>query len=102
MLILIGLILLQIYIIKLTKIKKMKTILTLLITLITLLSYSQTTLKGKVIDEQKNPIIAANVFLKGTYDGTITDENGEFSFKTTSSGNQILQISFISFEKEFK
>lgn len=76
----------------------MKTILTLLITFITLLSYSQTTLKGKVIDEQKNPIIAANVFLKGTYDGTITDENGEFTFKTTLSGNQILQISFISFE----
>ncbi|CAM3662861.1 TonB-dependent receptor [Flavobacterium gelidilacus] len=98
MLILIGLILLQFCFIKLTNIKKMKTILTLLITLITLLSYSQTTLKGKVIDEQKNPIIAANVFLKGTYDGTITDENGEFSFKTTSSGNQILQISFISFE----
>ena len=98
MLILIGLILLQFCFIKLTNIKKMKTILTLLITFITLLSYSQTTLKGKVIDEQKNPIIAANVFLEGTYDGTITDENGEFSFKTTSSGNQILQISFISFE----
>lgn len=98
MLILIGLILLQFCFIKLTNIKKMKTILTLLITFITLLSYSQTTLKGKVIDEQKNPIIAANVFLKGTYDGTITDENGEFTFKTTSSGNQILQISFISFE----
>lgn len=98
MLILIGLILLQFCFIKLTNIKKMKTILTLLITFITLLSYSQTTLKGKVIDEQKNPIIAANVFLKGTYDGTITDENGEFTFKTTLSGNQILQISFISFE----
>ena len=98
MLILIGLILLQICIIKLTKIKKMKTILTLLFTFISLVSFSQTTLKGKVIDEQKNPIVAANVFLKGTYDGTITDENGEFSFKTTSSGNQILQISFISFE----
>jgi hypothetical protein len=76
----------------------MKTILTLLITFITFLSYSQATLKGKVIDEQKNPIVAASVFLKGTYDGTITDENGEFTFKTTSSGNQILQISFISFE----
>lgn len=76
----------------------MKAIFTLTLTFLTLLSYSQTTLKGKVIDEQKNPIIGANVFLKGTYDGTITDENGEFSFKTTSSGNQIVQISFISFE----
>ena len=52
MLILIGLILLQICIIKLTKIKKMKTILTLLFTFISLVSFSQTTLKGKVIDDQ--------------------------------------------------
>ncbi len=76
----------------------MKAIFTLTLTFLTLLSFSQTTLNGKVIDEQKNPIIGANVFVKGTYDGTITDENGAFSFKTTSSGNQILQISFLSFE----
>lgn len=76
----------------------MKAIFTLTLTFLTLLSFSQTTLKGEVIDEQKNPIIGANVFVKGTYDGTITDENGSFSFKTTSSGNQILQISFLSFE----
>ena len=76
----------------------MKTILSLLITFLSFQCYSQTTLTGKVIDEQKQPINGANVFLKGTYDGTTTDENGEFSFKTSTEGNQILQISFISFE----
>lgn len=76
----------------------MKTILTLLITSITFVSFAQTTLKGKVLDEENNAIIGANVFVKGTYDGTITDENGEFSFHTSANGNQILQISFVSFE----
>lgn len=76
----------------------MKTIVTLLITIISCISYSQTTLKGKVVDEQNNPIIGANVFLKGTYDGTITDENGDFSFHTTATSSQFLQISFLSFE----
>lgn len=76
----------------------MKSILILLLTFMTCISFSQTTLKGKVIDEQKNPIIGANVFLKGTYDGNITDENGDFSFSTNTLGNQVLQISFISFE----
>lgn len=76
----------------------MKAILTLLMTILSFVSFSQTTLKGKVVDEQNNPIIGANVFLKGTYDGTVTNENGDFSFQTAATSNQSLQISFLSFE----
>lgn len=89
---------LQICFIKSTKCNNMKAILTLCITILSFVSFSQTTLKGKVVDEQNNPIIGANVFLKGTYDGTITDENGDFSFETSATSNQFLQISFLSFE----
>lgn len=76
----------------------MKAILTLSLMLFSLVIFSQTTIKGNILDEQKNPIIGANVFIKGTYDGAITDEHGNFSFTTSSKGNQVLQISFISFE----
>ena len=76
----------------------MKTILTLLATVLSFVSFSQITLQGKVIDEQNNPIIGANVFLKGTYDGTVTNENGDFTFQTTTVSDQLLQISFLSFE----
>ena len=76
----------------------MKAILTLLTFILSFVSFSQTTLNGKVVDEQNNPIIGANVFLNGTYDGTTTDENGNFSFQTTTSSNQTLQISFLTFE----
>jgi len=61
-------------------------------------SISQTTVIGRVIDTKNNPIEGANVYLEGTYDGSMTDENGMFSFITDESGTQILKVSFISYE----
>ena len=76
----------------------MKSILTLLIVLTSLISFGQTQIKGKIVDEQGMPFSGANVFVIGTYDGTTSDEMGNFSFTTTALGNQQLQISFLSFE----
>ncbi|WP_299112707.1 TonB-dependent receptor [uncultured Winogradskyella sp.] len=73
-----------------------------LITIISLflinLSYTQTTISGKVVDNKNEPIIGANVYLDGTYDGATTDDTGNFSFTTEESGTQSLIISFLSFE----
>lgn len=63
---------------------------------------AQTTISGKVTDARSNPILGANIYLDGTYDGTSTDENGEFSFKTSEKDTQTLVISFISFETFIK
>lgn len=76
----------------------MKTILTFLIGLTSLVTFGQTEIKGQIIDEQGIPFSGANVFVIGTYDGTTSDEKGNFSFTTTASGNQKLQISFLSYE----
>ena len=76
----------------------MKSILTLLIVLTSLISFGQTEIKGQIIDEQGMPFAGANVFVIGTYDGTTSDEKGNFSLTTTASGNQKLQISFLSYE----
>lgn len=76
----------------------MKTILTFLIALTSLISFGQTEIKGQIVDEQGMPFAGANVFVIGTYDGTTSDEKGNFSFTTTASGNQKLQISFLSYE----
>lgn len=59
---------------------------------------AQTTISGKVTDSNKQPIEGASVYLDGTYDGTSTNEQGEFSFFTSEKGTQTLAISFISFE----
>lgn len=66
--------------------------------LIPILCISQTTLKGKVVDEFGTPVEGANVFIKGTYDGSTSNEQGFFEFRTDAKGSQVIQISFLSFE----
>ena len=39
---------------------------------------SKRVLKGKVLDEDKNPLPGVNVFITGTTIGALTDMNGEF------------------------
>ncbi|KAF9658381.1 TonB-dependent receptor [Tenacibaculum sp. ZH5_bin.1] len=63
---------------------------------------AQTTIAGKVTDTKGNPIEGANIYLEGTYDGTSSDEKGNFSFITSEEGEQTLTVSFISFETYIK
>ena len=77
----------------------MKTILFLLtLFLFTTLLAAQNTLSGKVIDQKGNPVSGANIYIDGTYDGTSSNDQGEFSFTTTTTGNQTLVVSFLVFE----
>lgn len=59
---------------------------------------AQTTISGTITDKKGNPILGANVYLDGTYDGSSSNEKGIFSFKTSEKGSQTLIVSFISFE----
>ena len=47
-------------------------------------------ISGKVVDTKGVSIAGANVYLQGTYDGSTTDENGDFSFKTSEESTIIL------------
>ena len=58
---------------------------------------AQTVISGKVMDKKKTPLLGANVYLDGTYDGATTNENGEFSFETFETGVQTLVVSFVSY-----
>ena len=80
----------------------MKRILFLLFTITQFSILAQTTISGKVTDSKKQPILGASVYLDGTYDGTSTNEKGEFSFKTEEKGTQTLVISFVSYETYVK
>ncbi|GGB86039.1 TonB-dependent receptor [Flavobacterium suaedae] len=59
---------------------------------------AQHVISGKITDGKGNPLMAANIYLDGTYDGATSGEDGSFSFETAETGNQVLVISFISFE----
>lgn len=50
---------------------------------------------GKVVDEKGEPVIGANIIEKGTTNGSVTDYEGNFSL--TTSGNAVLQISYIGY-----
>ncbi|RZJ74793.1 MAG: TonB-dependent receptor [Flavobacterium sp.] len=77
----------------------MKAIITLIITLFAVAVFSQNKISGKVIDGSGAPVPAANIFIDGTYDGTTSDDNGNFSFETSAKGKQVLVISFLSYEE---
>lgn len=53
----------------------------------------KTKLKMKVVDEKGKPIIAATVLVANTTNGTITDENGNFTLEVGS--DQSIQVAYI-------
>lgn len=66
--------------------------------LISSILIAQTTVNGKLINDNNQPIAGANVYLYGTYDGGTSNEQGEFSFSTEARGTQTLTVSFLSYE----
>ena len=51
---------------------------------------AQTTITGTVVDPSGLAVIGASVFVTGTQNGTVTDENGRYSLPNVET-NAILQ-----------
>jgi len=71
---------------------------TVLILFLSCVAIGQTEISGIVTQKNGTPIPGANVYLEGTYDGTTTSDNGDFSFTTSETNEQTLVVSFVSFE----
>jgi len=56
------------------------------------------TIKGKVVDPSKDPIIGASIFVEGTKIGTVTDIDGNFSIKAPL--NATLTVSYIGYTRQ--
>jgi TonB-dependent starch-binding outer membrane protein SusC len=56
-----------------------------------------TDVTGRVTDEKGNPLVGANVKIRGTNTGTVTDANGRFILKNVDANAQ-LEISFVGHE----
>lgn len=76
----------------------MKTILPLLLLLFCGLSYSQTTIYGSVTDDNNQPILGANVIVVGTFTGTVTDFDGNFTLTFNQKPPFNVQASSVGFE----
>lgn len=62
------------------------------------ITFGQTIISGKVLDEKGISLPGANIFIKGSFDGTSSDTSGEFTFETSESGDQLLVISMMGFK----
>ncbi|MEM8585650.1 MAG: TonB-dependent receptor plug domain-containing protein, partial [Bacteroidota bacterium] len=48
---------------------------------------AQVEVSGRVTDQSGEPIVGANIFIVGTYDGGISEIDGSFSFQTFAGGS---------------
>jgi len=62
---------------------------------LTTLTKEDKTIKGKVVDEQNNPLKGANIVISGTTIGTISDASGNFELKTANES--LLVISYVGY-----
>jgi len=58
----------------------------------------QTTLIGNVQTDKNQPVIGANIYFKGTIEGTNSDEHGRFLLSTNLTGDKILVVSCIGYK----
>jgi iron complex outermembrane recepter protein len=76
-----------------------KTLLLLLFVLIAHLASSQNVLKGKVTDEQQQPLHGVSVIEKGTANGVFTDEAGNYAIKYKDE-NSVITFSFVGLNSQ--
>ena len=73
----------------------------LLLLFITKIGYSQTKIKGEVIDGQTSEtLIGANILIKGAKVGTATDYNGNFILETTKQLPITLEITYLGYKNK--
>jgi hypothetical protein len=78
---------------------------TLLLILGISFGFAQNSIKGKIIDSQNQPLPYANVILykignETTPKGTVSDDNGDYSFKNIVKGNYKISVSTLGFKTE--
>jgi vitamin B12 transporter len=63
---------------------------------------AQTTIKGTIVGSDGQTLPGANVLIKGSYDGTSADEEGEYALTTRLKGNKTIIARFIGYTLQEK
>ncbi len=56
------------------------------------------TLTGTVVSEKGEPLVGVNLQVKGSYDGTTTDVDGTYTFRTSELGEVILIANYFGYQ----
>jgi len=75
-----------------------KTIYITILLMISSYAFSQS-VTGKVVDQDNDVLVGANIFWINTYQGTQTDINGEFELRFTDTTNKLV-VSYIGFSTD--
>ena len=59
---------------------------------------AQAALSGKITDQDGEPLPGANVFVKGTTLGTISDFDGNYNLSNIPTGEQTIAVSFMGYQ----
>lgn len=78
------------------KTETMKNILSAALIIISISVNAQIIVKGKVTDKNGSPLVGANIIVKGTYDGTVTDSTGNYYLKVNNE-NSILIATYMGY-----
>lgn len=80
--------------------RNLKNLLTIFIIIIPLIVSAQSaSIKGRVISQNLQPVIGANVIIVETGQGDASDENGYFEIENVAFGTYTLEVSSIGYEK---
>ncbi len=76
----------------------MKKILTLLLFAITISNFAQ--IKGKITDDKGIPLQSVSVFIENTYNGTSSNEQGQYELNVRTLGKQTLIFQYLGFKTQ--
>lgn len=77
----------------------MKLIKLIIFLLVTNPGFSQTAfVEGTIVDEESQPLVGANIYIKGSYYGATSDTNGFFKLKYKDTHSDTLIVSFIGYK----
>lgn len=65
--------------------------------LLTQLLYSQSSISGRIIDQQNSPLIGANIYISDLNKGTISDKDGNYELSDLPLGKIKIQFSYIGY-----
>ena len=74
-------------------------LLTITINLLFAVLYSQGTVEGKIIDETGVAISGANIYIKSSDIGSISDSDGNYKLDSLPQGESVLVVNFIGYKK---
>jgi len=79
--------------------RRISTFIALLLIGIVSVFAQQRAIEGKVLDERSKPIEHANIFIKGTTEGTSSDTEGHFSLVTNQRGDIVLCVLMLGYSE---